>query len=34
MTGKKARPAPPKAATLEEANGIIQALLNHITSGG
>ncbi|MFT6897689.1 MAG: transposase [Paraglaciecola sp.] len=30
MKGKKARPAPPKAATPEEANGIIQALWDRL----
>ena len=30
MTSKKPRPSPPKAATLEEANGIIQALWDRL----
>lgn len=30
MTHKKARPAPPKAESLEEANGIIQALWDRL----
>jgi transposase len=30
MTGKKAGPTPPKAESLEEANGIIQALWDRL----